>query len=185
MSTLAVPGPQSQFAMLDRVYNPKAYDTLASLRQAHDKLTPDVMDKLTGPIRKVFLDHKAVNNYGIILLRNHFQMPSHQRLVEHGPISIPWDMGNEDKNTVSTCARIISPGSIRLLDSKLAPFEFAFSLTEFELNEEFLEAAFRIIQDLGLDKIPGVRYFDTYDAELTVDHTRACECHGATRSIFQ
>ncbi|OAF59828.1 hypothetical protein VC83_03878 [Pseudogymnoascus destructans] len=64
---------------------------------------------------------------------------------------------------------VIAPRSIRLLDGKLAPFEFSFSLTEPELNSEFLTEAFRTIQDLGLHGVFGVRYFDNHDTQLSVE----------------
>ena len=130
---------------LDTVYDPAAYNTLPSLRKAHSLMTEDAMAKLQGPIRQLFLDHKVQDHYGVCLLHNHFQISNGQRLVEHGPVSLPWDLGDENKNTVLKFDGVIAPRSIRLLNGKLAPFEFSFSLTEPKLNSEFLTEAFRTI----------------------------------------
>ena len=157
---------------LDKVYDPAAYDTLPSLRQAHSLMTKDAVTKLQGPIRKVFLDHKVQSHYGICLLHNHFQITNSQRLVEHGLVSLPWDLGDEDKNTVPKFDGIIAPRSIRLLDGKLAPFEFSFSLRAPELNIRFLTEALRVIQDLGLHNVLGVRYFEKHDTQFSVEITQ-------------
>ncbi|ELR08215.1 hypothetical protein VC83_08023 [Pseudogymnoascus destructans] len=158
---------------LDTVYDPAAYNTLPSLGKAHSLMTEDVMAKLQGPIRQLFLDHEVQDHYGVCLLDNHFQIPNGQRLVEHGPVSLPWDLGDENKNTaVLKFDGVIAPRSIRLLDGKLAPFEFSFSLTEPQLNSEFLMEAFRTIQDLGLHGVFGVRYFDKHDTQLSVEITQ-------------
>jgi hypothetical protein len=53
----------SHLFKLDKVYDPAAYDTLPSLRQAHSLITKDAITKLQGPIRKAFLDHKVQSHY--------------------------------------------------------------------------------------------------------------------------
>jgi len=103
---------------------------------------------------------------------NHFQIPKSQRLVEHGLISLAWDLGDEDKIIVPKFDGVIVPRSIRLLDGKLAPFEFSFSLTEPKFNLHFLTEALCTIQDLGLHNVLGVRYFDKHDPQFSVEITQ-------------
>ncbi|KAF3492140.1 uncharacterized protein GIQ15_01657 [Arthroderma uncinatum] len=135
-------------------------------------MTEDVLAKLQGPIRQVFLDHKAQDHHGMCLLHNHFQIPEGQRLVEHGPISLPWDLGGEDKIVVPKFNGVIAPRSIRLFDCKLAPFEFIFTLKEPELSLGFLITAFRVIEDLKLHNVLRIRYFDKHDSQLSVKVTQ-------------
>jgi hypothetical protein len=139
---------------------------------AHSLMTEDAMGKLQGPIRQVFLDHGMQDYYGVCLLHNHFQIRDCQRLVEHGPISLAWDLGDENKITVPKFDGVIVPRSIRLLDGKLAPFEFSFSVAEPKLNVEFLTEALRTIQDLELHNVLGIRYFDKHDTQFSVEITQ-------------
>jgi hypothetical protein len=72
-------------------------------------MTKDAIIKLQGRIRKVFLDHKVQSHYGICLLHDHFEIAKSRRLVEHGLVSLPRDLGDEDKNT--PLPTIINTGS--------------------------------------------------------------------------
>jgi hypothetical protein len=67
---------------------------------------------------------------------------------------------------------IITSRSIRLLNGKLAPFEFTFSLTEPKLNIRFLTEALRVIQDLGLHDVLGVQYFEEHNTQFSVEITQ-------------
>ncbi len=67
---------------------------------------------------------------------------------------------------------IIAPRSIRLLNSKIALFEFSFSLTEPKLDIGFLTEALRVIQELGLHNVLGVRYFEKHDTQFSVKITQ-------------
>lgn len=114
------------------------------------------MAKLQGPVRQVILDHRVQDHYGVCLPHNHFQIRDSQRLVEHGPISLAWDPGDKDKMIVPKFGEVNLPRSIRLLEGRLAPLEFSFSVAEPKLNIEFLTEALRTIQSLGLHNVLGV-----------------------------
>lgn len=156
---------------MDTVYDPTAYNTLPSLRKAHNLMTEDAIAKLRGPIRQLFIDRGMQNHYGICLLHNHFQIGDDQRLVEHGHVSLPWNL-DDDNIIVSNLGGVIVPRSIRLFNGKPAPFEFVFVREEPKLDIGFVADALHAIQDLGLHDVLGVRYFDTYDPKYSVEITQ-------------
>lgn len=162
-----------EFLQLNKLYDPAAYDSLPSLREAHCQMTEDTMAKLHGPIRDVFLRNKVHDRYGICLNHSHFPMASDRRLVEHGPVSIPMEMGSSMENTTTTFNGIIHPRSIRLFGGKLAPYEFSFhSQKPQQLHHEFLSEAFSLIRDLGLHNHLGIRCFEEHDTRYPVEITQ-------------
>jgi hypothetical protein len=98
----------------------------------------------------VFLDNKLQSHEGIRLLHDHFHVANSSPLVEHDLVFLPWNLGDEDKNTAPKFEGNIALRSIKLFDGKLAPFELSFSLTEHKLNIRLLTEALRVIRGLGI-----------------------------------
>ncbi|KUL81524.1 hypothetical protein ZTR_10336 [Talaromyces verruculosus] len=153
------------------MYDPKAYNSLPSLRQAAERLDEDVRKYLFGEIRQMFLDNNVYEKYGISLLHKHFPIGEEDRLVDCRHTSTAWKVGDERDDMAKKYEGLITPRSFRLWGGLPVPYEFAFSPTMPMYDAKFEHRVFDLLRGLGLEGVFGLRYLDEYDPNLSMEIT--------------
>ena len=137
------------------MYDPEAYNSLPSLRDAAKFVNKEVRATLMGTIRELFINNAANKTHGIALLHKPFKMRDNERLVEYFHSSSPWRV-DEGEDIVSQYAGSIVPRSFRLCEGAPAAYEFAYSRDGSYDNDSFQPAALKLLESLQLDYIFGV-----------------------------
>ncbi|CBX98883.1 hypothetical protein LEMA_P081220.1 [Plenodomus lingam JN3] len=153
------------------MYDSAAYNSLPSLRSAASLVDDTVRAHLTGPVRKLFLECNAHEQYGIVLLHKHFAIADGERLVEYRSSSTAWKVGHEQTDIVAQYEGKIVPRSYRLYNGAAVPYEFGYYQEAPRLNNTFQTMALKVLKDLGLDQIFGLRCLDEYDPSLSIEVT--------------
>ncbi|KAF1995659.1 hypothetical protein P154DRAFT_580630 [Amniculicola lignicola CBS 123094] len=131
------------------MYYSDAYNSLPSLRSAASLID---------------------DTYGVVLLHKHFHIKDVERLVECRHSSTAWKVGKE-MDVVPQYQGVIAPRSFRLYNSAAVPYEFAYSTKEPHFNVTFETGALKMLENIALDQIFGLRHLDEHDPSLSVKIT--------------
>ncbi|KAF1917111.1 hypothetical protein BDU57DRAFT_587917 [Ampelomyces quisqualis] len=134
-----------------------AYNSILALQDAASFVDDKILATLSGPMRQLFLDHNAYEQYSIALLHNHFLVGEEERLVEVHYTSAPWKVGSERTDFVPHYKGTILPRSFRYYQGMVIPYEFA-----------YLKEALSPIVSIS---IFGIRSLDDRDPNLSVEIT--------------
>ncbi|KAI0105309.1 hypothetical protein GGR51DRAFT_198364 [Nemania sp. FL0031] len=150
-------------------YDPKHYDSLPPVLDAGRNAEPSgAIQALTAAIGEIFVKHGTQNDFGIILLHNHFELMAPEMLVQFGNAAVPWDIHKSPKGSEN-----ILPAAWRFVDSGLAPYEFIYPhatalpiprLTT-ERHGEFLEELRKVLLDRGLLDVLGLCLLEDKDVD--------------------
>ncbi|EED23196.1 hypothetical protein TSTA_066430 [Talaromyces stipitatus ATCC 10500] len=122
------------------MYDPRAYNSLPSLRQAAERLDGHATKHLFGEIRQVFLDNNAHEKYGISVLHKHFPIGEEDRLVDCRHTPTAWKV-------------------LPFLDSARSQFAVCIGgITLFRLTEEEMFVA--RVEKFGECRISSLLYFE-------------------------
>lgn len=103
-------------------YNPKHYDTLPPVLQAGRNAEPSgAIEALESAVGNIFIKHGVDEEFGIILLHNHFDLSPTEILVQFGNSAVPWQTSRNPNLTN------VVPAAWRFVKEGLTPYEFTYS----------------------------------------------------------
>lgn len=150
-------------------YKPESYNTLPTLKTAHENFTKKSARKiLDGEILDLFDQYPdARQNFGLQLLHRHFPMTNSERLIEVERTSTPWDVKNLGPDGSVMQGRVL-PKTFRVgADSDgdmFEPYEFRYFLNgETALadpnhpdNRAFFQELVGILKKHSLENVLGI-----------------------------
>ncbi|KAH7235337.1 hypothetical protein BKA59DRAFT_458904 [Fusarium tricinctum] len=152
-----------------QTYTPAAYDhhavdAMTDVDVAAQRLQElNGLDHMKSCIRDIFMKHGVDKVFGVGLLRRHYDIASNEKIVELGPVSSPWVVGDDEVITGGA----VLPHTWRVFDGKLKPTEFKFvpQRDVSNANRPVFPAAFvkeliGVLQETGLDEVLGVSLYE-------------------------
>ncbi|KAK5632304.1 hypothetical protein RRF57_008018 [Xylaria bambusicola] len=148
-------------------YNPQHYDSLPPVIQAGRNAEPSgAIDALSSVIGPIFVKHGVLNELGIILLHNHFELGASELLVQFGNAAVPWETSRN-----SSGLEHVLPAAWRFVDDGLAPYEFIYAknhqtavpiLTQ-ERHSGFLKDLRAVLEERALLSVLGLCLLENKD----------------------
>jgi hypothetical protein len=187
-------------------YSHTHYDSLPDIVTArkNSEERAAAVKSLSEIVGELFVQHKVMNEFAIILLHNHFPMLPSKRLVQFGNAAVPWDTLSLSSHLQKT-----SQMSWRFLPGGLAPYEFLYTgsrktmppTVEIERHGPFIVQLAGVLADCNLLDIFGLCILDDPDinapglVEITsgranimldvdIDSPRDAPDHGLIESVW-
>jgi hypothetical protein len=114
------------------------------------------------------MKHGVDKVFGVGLLHRHYDIASNEKIVELGPVSSPWVVGDDEVITGGA----VLPHTWRVFDGELKPTEFKFvpQRDVSNANRPVFPAAFvkeliGVLQETGLDEVLGVSLYEAGDPD--------------------
>lgn len=132
---------------------------------------PGAVEALSPVIAQLFVKHGVHNDFGVILLHNHFDLALSEILVQLGNAAVPWDTLNNSADPGD-----VLPSAWRFVDGGLAPYELVYknprdtaaakvtTLTPGQ-HGSFLSDLRDTLSDLGLTDVLGLCLLENKDVE--------------------
>lgn len=150
-------------------YSSVNYETLPFIMDAARHFgTTAAAEALSGRIAELFVDHHVENEFGIVLLHNHFDMSPSEMLVEFGNASIPWDMTLNPldwKNVAATSWRFTAHGVAPYEFRHIGPFEKVITQPSLERHGAFLAELADILAQYNLLDVLGLSVVENSDGD--------------------
>ncbi|WZH49535.1 uncharacterized protein QYS62_010736 [Fusarium acuminatum] len=157
-----------------QTYTPAAYDhhavdAMTDVDVAAQRLQElNGLDHMKSCIRDIFMNHGVDKVFGVGLLHRHYDIASNEKIVELGPVSSPWVVGDDEVITGGA----VLPHTWRVFDGELKPTEFKFvpQRDVSNANRPVFPAAFvkeliGVLQETGLDEVLGVSLYEAGDPD--------------------
>ncbi|KAL9049616.1 MAG: hypothetical protein Q9162_007132 [Coniocarpon cinnabarinum] len=171
------PGDNEEHSIFNTLH--EAYQTLPLVDDVAKQVTPAVKkDAIYGSLKHLILKHNLEAKFGITLLHRHYDIEPHERVVQHGPVMWPWDIGTtQNQVTVALNGNgYVKPRAWRFAGLDNVPFEYEYTavdkdheLTDAELD--FLGEFAKEIHRLGLQDLLGIRDVQNLDKKHTLELT--------------
>ncbi|PNP83729.1 hypothetical protein FNYG_02946 [Fusarium nygamai] len=150
-------------------YDHRAVDAMTDVDVAAQRLQElNGLDHMKSCIRDVFMKHGVDKVFGVGLLHRHYDVAPNEKIVELGPVSSPWVVGDDEAITGGS----VLPHTWRVFDGELKPTEFKF-VPQRELSNvdrpvfpaAFVKELIGVLQETGLDEVLGVSLYEAGDPD--------------------
>ncbi|EWG50809.1 hypothetical protein FVEG_09939 [Fusarium verticillioides 7600] len=150
-------------------YDHRAVDAMTDVDVAAQRLQElNGLDHMKSCIRDVFMKHGVDKVFGVGLLHRHYDVAPNEKIIELGPVSSPWVVGDDEAITGGS----VLPHTWRVFDGELKPTEFKF-VPQRELSKvdrpvfpaAFVKELIGVLQDTGLDEVLGVSLYEAGDPD--------------------
>ncbi|KAF5969582.1 hypothetical protein FBULB1_10156 [Fusarium bulbicola] len=148
-------------------YDHRAVDAMTDVDVAALRLQElNGLDHMKSCIRDVFMKHGFDKVFGVGLLHRHYDVAPNEKIIELGPVSSPWVVGDDEVITGGA----VLPHAWRVFDGELKPTEFKF-VPQRELSNvdrpvfpaAFVKELIGVPQETGLDEVLGVSLYEAGD----------------------
>ncbi|KAG5805816.1 hypothetical protein H9Q74_008153 [Fusarium xylarioides] len=160
-------------------YDHRAVDAMTDVDVAAQRLQElNGLDHMKSCIRDVFMKHGVDKVFGVGLLHRHYDVAPNEKIIELGPVSSPWVVGDDEVITGGA----VLPHTWRVFDGELKPTEFKF-VPQCELSNvdrpvfpaAFVKELIGVLQETGLDDVLGVSLYEAGDPDNeTMEVTYGC-----------
>ncbi|KIL92438.1 hypothetical protein FAVG1_04849 [Fusarium avenaceum] len=157
-----------------QTYTPAAYDHHAVDAMTDVDVAAQRLQELNGLnhmkscIRDIFMKHGVDKVFGVGLLHRHYDIAPNEKIVELGPVSSPWVVGDDEVITGGA----VLPHTWRVFDGELKPTEFKFVPQRDVSNTDqpvfpaaFVKELIGVLQETGLDEVLGVSLYEAGDPD--------------------
>ncbi|KAM0226809.1 hypothetical protein ACHAP5_012309 [Fusarium lateritium] len=157
-----------------QTYAPAAYDHHAVDAMTDVDVAAQRLQELNGLnhmkscIRDIFMKHGVDKVFGVGLLHRHYDVAPNEKIVELGPVSSPWVVGDDEVITGGA----VLPHTWRVFDGELKPTEFKFVPQRDVSNTDqpvfpaaFVKELIGVLQETGLDEVLGVSLYEAGDPD--------------------
>ncbi|RSL67952.1 hypothetical protein CEP54_002993 [Fusarium duplospermum] len=157
-----------------QTYTPASYDHRAVDAMTDVDVASQRLQELNGLahmkscIRDVFMKHGVDKAFGVGLLHRHYDVAPSEKIIELGPVSSPWVVGDDEVVTGGS----VLPHTWRVFDGELKPTEFKFVPQRDVSNadrpvfpEAFVKELIGVLQETGLDEVLGVSLYEAGDPD--------------------
>ncbi|ENH65728.1 hypothetical protein FOC1_g10001702 [Fusarium oxysporum f. sp. cubense race 1] len=150
-------------------YDHRAVDAMTDVDVAAQRLQElNGLDHMKSCIRDVFMKHGVDKVFGVGLLHRHYDVAPNEKIIELGPVSSPWVVGDDEVVTGGS----VLPHTWRVFDGELKPTEFKF-VPERDLSNvdrpvfpaAFVKELIGVLQETGLDEVLGVSLHEAGDPD--------------------
>ena len=150
-------------------YDHRAVDAMTDVDVAAQRLQElNGLDHMKSCIRDVFMKHGVDKVFGVGLLHRHYDVAPNEKIIELGPVSSPWVVGDDEAITGGS----VLPHTWRVFDGELKPTEFKF-VPQRELSNvdrpvfpaAFVKELIGVLQETGLDEVLGVSLYEAGDPD--------------------
>ncbi|KAF5687175.1 hypothetical protein FDENT_5499 [Fusarium denticulatum] len=150
-------------------YDHRAVDAMTDVDVAAQRLQElNGLDHMKSCIRDVFMKHGVDKVFGVGLLHRHYDVAPNEKIIELGPVSSPWVVGDDEVITGGA----VLPHTWRVFDGELKPTEFKF-VPQRELSNvdrpvfpaTFVKELIGVLQETGLDEVLGVSLYEAGDPD--------------------
>ncbi|KAF5691740.1 hypothetical protein FCIRC_318 [Fusarium circinatum] len=150
-------------------YDHRAVDAMTDVDMAALRLQElNGLDHMKSCIRDVFMKHGVDKVFGVGLLHRHYDVAPNEKIIELGPVSSPWVVGDDEVITGGA----VLPHTWRVFDGELKPTEFKF-VPQRELSNvdrpvfpaAFVKELIGVLQETGLDEVLGVSLYEAGDPD--------------------
>ncbi|KAF5593539.1 uncharacterized protein FSUBG_9774 [Fusarium subglutinans] len=150
-------------------YDHRAVDAMTDVDVAALRLQElNGLDHMKSCIRDVFMKHGVDKVFGVGLLHRHYDVAPNEKIIELGPVSSPWVVGDDEVITGGA----VLPHTWRVFDGELKPTEFKF-VPQRELSNvdrpvfpaAFVKELIGVLQETGLDEVLGVSLYEAGDPD--------------------
>ncbi|KAF5720123.1 hypothetical protein FMUND_4407 [Fusarium mundagurra] len=150
-------------------YDHRAVDAMTDVDVAAQRLQElNGMDHMKSCIRNVFMKHGVDKVFGVGLLHRHYDVAPNEKIIELGPVSSPWVVGDDEVITGGA----VLPHTWRVFEGELKPTEFKF-VPQRELSNvdrpvfpaAFVKELIGVLQETGLDEVLGVSLYEAGDPD--------------------
>ncbi|KAF4435234.1 hypothetical protein FACUT_7338 [Fusarium acutatum] len=150
-------------------YDHRAVDAMTDVDVAAQRLQElNGLDHMKSCIRDVFMKHGVDKVFGVGLLHRHYDVAPNEKIIELGPVSSPWVVGDDEVITGGA----VLPHTWRVFDGELKPTEFKF-VPQRELSNvdrpvfpaAFVKELIGVLQETGLDEVLGVSLYEPGDPD--------------------
>ncbi|KAJ0136249.1 Uncharacterized protein HZ326_20759 [Fusarium oxysporum f. sp. albedinis] len=150
-------------------YDHRAVDAMTDVDVAAQRLQElNGLDHMKSCIRDVFMKHGVDKVFGVGLLHRHYDVAPNEKIIELGPVSSPWVVGDDEVVTGGS----VLPHTWRVFDGELKPTEFKF-VPQRDLSDvdrpvfpaAFVKELIGVLQETGLDEVLGVSLYEAGDPD--------------------
>ncbi|KAF4502843.1 hypothetical protein FAGAP_928 [Fusarium agapanthi] len=150
-------------------YDHRAVDAMADVDVAALRLQElNGFDHMKSCIRDVFMKHDVDKVFGVGLLHRHYDVAPNEKIIELGPVSSPWVVGDDEVITGGA----VLPHTWRVFNGELKPTEFKF-VPQRELSNvdrpvfpaAFVKELIGVLQETRLDEVLGVSLYEADDPD--------------------
>ncbi|KAG4266614.1 hypothetical protein FPRO03_01898 [Fusarium proliferatum] len=150
-------------------YDHRAVDAMTDVDVAAQRLQElNGLDHMKSCIRDVFMKHGVDKVFGVGLLHRHYDVAPNEKIIELGPVSSPWVVGDDEVVTGGS----VLPHTWRVFDGELKPTEFKFVPQRDLSNVDrpvfpaaFVKELIGVLQETGLDEVLGVSLYEAGDPD--------------------
>ncbi|EXA54767.1 hypothetical protein FOVG_02173 [Fusarium oxysporum f. sp. pisi HDV247] len=150
-------------------YDHRAVDAMTDVDVAAQRLQElNGLDHMKSCIRDVFMKHGVNKVFGVGLLHRHYDVAPNEKIIELGPVSSPWVVGDDEVVTGGS----VLPHTWRVFDGELKPTEFKFVPQRDLSNVDrpvfpaaFVKELIGVLQETGLDEVLGVSLYEAGDPD--------------------
>ncbi|CZR35830.1 uncharacterized protein FPRO_00047 [Fusarium proliferatum ET1] len=150
-------------------YDHRAVDAMTDVDVAAQRLQElNGLDHMKSCIRDVFMKHGVDKVFGVGLLHRHYDVAPDEKIIELGPVSSPWVVGDDEVVTGGS----VLPHTWRVFDGELKPTEFKFVPQRDLSNVDrpvfpaaFVKELIGVLQETGLDEVLGVSLYEAGDPD--------------------
>ncbi|KAF5560470.1 hypothetical protein FPHYL_6613 [Fusarium phyllophilum] len=150
-------------------YDHHAVDAMTDVDVAAQRLQElNGLDHMKSCIRDVSMKHGVDKVFGVGLLHRHYDVAPNEKIIELGPVSSPWVVGDDEVITGGA----VLPHTWRVFNGELKPTEFKF-VPQRELSNvdrpvfpaAFVKELIGVLQETGLDDVLGVSLYEAGDPD--------------------
>ncbi|KAG5654828.1 hypothetical protein KAF25_010974 [Fusarium avenaceum] len=150
-------------------YDHNAVDAMTDVDVAAQRLQElNGLNHMKSCIRDIFMKHGVDKVFGVGLLHRHYDIAPNEKIVELGPVSSPWVVGDDEVITGGA----VLPHTWRVFDGELKPTEFKFVPQRDVSNTDqpvfpaaFVKELIGVLQETGLDEVLGVSLYEAGDPD--------------------
>ncbi|KAI1029062.1 hypothetical protein LB504_012949 [Fusarium proliferatum] len=150
-------------------YDHRAVDAMTDVDVAAQRLQElNGLDHMKSCIRDVFMKHGVDKVFGVGLLHRHYDVAPNEKIIELGPVSSPWVVGDDEVVTGGS----VLPHTWRVFGGELKPTEFKFVPQRDLSNVDrpvfpaaFVKELIGVLQETGLDEVLGVSLYEAGDPD--------------------
>ncbi|KAJ2896792.1 hypothetical protein MKZ38_005238 [Zalerion maritima] len=111
-------------------YNHQVFNSLPYLKDAVARYEEanNPIEIIGAELGELFTKHGVEGTLSLALLHRHFEMAPDERLVEHGDMSVPWQVNDqiEDLPVKAPSGKLVGR-TFKLMDGTVVPVEFGFN----------------------------------------------------------